>query len=70
VVTRARVWLDDLLTRPAHSMLATRRIARADLAEVWADVDALPLDEFVEGFFHPQTQATLQALVARLKAKG
>jgi enoyl-CoA hydratase/carnithine racemase len=70
VVTRARVWLDDLLTRPAHSMLATRRIARADLVEVWADVDALPLDEFVEGFFHPQTQATLQALVARLKAKG
>jgi enoyl-CoA hydratase/carnithine racemase len=70
VVTRARVWLDELLTRPSHSMLATRRIARADLVDVWADVDALPLDEFLEGFFHPQTQATLQALVARLKAKG
>jgi enoyl-CoA hydratase/carnithine racemase len=70
VVTRARVWLDELLTRPSLSMLATRRIARADLVDVWADVDALPLDEFLEGFFHPQTQATLQALVARLKAKG
>jgi enoyl-CoA hydratase/carnithine racemase len=70
VVTRARVWLDDLLARPAHSMLATRRIARADLVEVWADVDALPVDDFVEGFYHPQTQATLQALVARLGKKG
>jgi enoyl-CoA hydratase/carnithine racemase len=69
VVTRARVWLDDLLTRPAHSMLATRRIARADLVEVWADVDALPIDDFVEGFYHPQTQATLRALVARLGKK-
>ncbi|MEW9624123.1 enoyl-CoA hydratase/isomerase family protein [Rhodanobacter geophilus] len=69
VVTRARVWLDELLTRPAHSMLGTRRIARADLAEVWADVDALPIDDFVEGFHHPQTQATLQALVARLGKK-
>jgi len=70
VVTRARVWLQDLLARPAHAMLATRRIARADLVDVWADVDALPVDDFVDGFFHPQTQATLQALVARLKSKG
>jgi len=70
VVTRARVWLDDLLTRPAHSMLATRRIARADLIEVWSDVDALPIDDFLDGFYHPQTQAVLQALVARLKGKG
>lgn len=70
VVTRARVWLEDLLTRPAHSMLATRRIARADLMAAWSDVDALPIDDFIEGFYHPQTQATLQALVARLKSKG
>jgi enoyl-CoA hydratase/carnithine racemase len=70
VTTRARVWLDDLLARPAHSMLATRRIARADLREVWSNVDALPIDDFLEGFHHPQTQAVLQALVARLKSKG
>ncbi|MEW9571025.1 enoyl-CoA hydratase/isomerase family protein [Rhodanobacter sp. Si-c] len=70
VVTRARVWLDELLARPVHSMLGTRRIARADLVAAWADVDALPIDDFVEGFYHPQTQATLQALVARLTKKG
>lgn len=70
MVTRARVWLDDLLTRPAHSMLATRRIARADLIDMWSDVDALAIDDFVDGFYHPQTQIVLQALVARLKNKG
>jgi len=51
-------------------MLTTRRLARADLANAYADMDALPLDDFVEAFFHPETQATLQALVARLKSKG
>jgi hypothetical protein len=51
-------------------MLATRRLARADLTATFADVDALPLDDFLAGYFHPQTQATLQALVARLKGKG
>jgi hypothetical protein len=52
------------------AMLTTRAIARADLSEAYADVDALPLDGFIDGFFHPQTQAVLQALVARLKSKG
>ena len=33
-------------------------------------VDALPLDDFVDEFFHPQTQAVLQQLVARLKSKS
>jgi len=70
VVTRARHWMEALLALPGHAMLATRRFARADLAAVFADVDALPLDAFLDGYFHPQTQATLQALVARLKSKG
>ena len=50
-------------------MLATRTLARADLAAAYADPDALPLDDFVDAFFHPQTQAVLQQLVARLKQK-
>ncbi len=70
VTTRALRWLNELLALPAHAMLTTRRLARADLANAYADMDALPLDDFVEAFFHPETQATLQALVARLKSKG
>lgn len=69
VTTRALHWLRELLALPAHAMLATRALARADLADAYADVDALPLDDFVDGFFHPQTQAVLQGLVDRLRKK-
>jgi enoyl-CoA hydratase/carnithine racemase len=69
VITRALHWLRELLALPAHAMLATRALARADLAEAYADVDALPLDAFVDGFFHPQTQSVLQGLVERLRKK-
>ncbi|MBD8880450.1 enoyl-CoA hydratase/isomerase family protein [Rhodanobacter sp. 7MK24] len=70
VVTRALHWMNGLLALPPHAMLATRRVARADLIATYADLDTLPIGEFVEGFYHPQTQATLQALAARLKSKG
>lgn len=69
VVTRALHWLNETLALPAHAMLATRQIARADLMDTYADIDSLPIDSFVDAFFHPETQATLQALVARLKSK-
>jgi Delta3-Delta2-enoyl-CoA isomerase len=69
VTTRALHWLGELLALPAHAMLATRTLARADLAAAYTDIDALPLDDFTDAFFHPQTQAVLQQLVARLKAK-
>ena len=70
VVTRAVHWLGDLLALPSQAMLATRAIARADLRATWQDVDALPLDGFIDAYFHPETQATLQQLVARLKARS
>lgn len=70
VVPRALHWLGELLALPSRAMLTTRTTARADISAAFADVDALPLDEFVDGFFHPQTQAVLQALVERLKRKG
>lgn len=69
VTTRALHWLGALLALPSHAMLATRKLARADLAAAYADPAALPLDDFVEAFFHPETQTTLQALVAKLKEK-
>lgn len=70
VTTRALHWLGELLALPSHAMLTTRRLARADLAGAYADMNALPLDEFAEAFFHPETQAVLQQLVARLKSKS
>ena len=70
VATRALHWLNETLALPSHAMLGTRRVARADLTAAYADVDELPIDSFVEAFFHPQTQATLHALVERLKNKS
>ena len=70
VSTRALHWLNETLALPSHAMLGTRQIARADLTTAFADVNALPIDQFVEAFYHPQTQATLLALVERLKSKA
>jgi Delta3-Delta2-enoyl-CoA isomerase len=70
VITRAVHWLEELLALPSHAMLRTREAARADLRAVWQDIDALPLDHFIDAYFHPETQATLQQLVARLTARS
>jgi enoyl-CoA hydratase/carnithine racemase len=70
VTTRALRWMEELLALPRHAMLATRALARRDLSDVFADPDALPLDDFTDAFFHPQTQAGLQQWLARLKNKG
>ncbi|MFC4762833.1 enoyl-CoA hydratase/isomerase family protein [Dyella koreensis] len=69
VTTRALHWLNELVALPPRAMLATRQLARADLTSVWADPDALPLDQFVDAFFSEETQTVLQQLVARLKKK-
>jgi len=67
VVPRAIEWLHELLRLPPQAMSTTRHLARRDLAEVFADPDKLLLDEFAEAWFGAETQATLKALVAKLK---
>ncbi|RDJ00632.1 enoyl-CoA hydratase/isomerase family protein [Dyella solisilvae] len=69
VVTRAIHWMQGMLALPSNAMLTTRALARADLTTLWADPDALPMEQFLEAYFHPETQAVLQQLVARLKKK-
>jgi len=70
VVPRSLAWLRELLALPPHAMHETRRIARADLAGIFADPASFRVDAFVDGWFAAETQAALQALVARLKSKG
>ncbi|MGP1666318.1 MAG: enoyl-CoA hydratase/isomerase family protein [Rhodanobacter sp.] len=69
VTTRALHWLGELLALPSHAMLTTRALARADLIAS-ANPETLPLDNFVDAFYHPETQMVLQQLVARLKNKN
>jgi enoyl-CoA hydratase/carnithine racemase len=66
VVPRAIGWLQQLLKLPSHPMLQTRAIARADLVAA-LHADNIRMDRFIEGWYSPDTQTALQALVARLK---
>lgn len=65
VVPRAILWLQDLLRLPRAPMLQTRALARADLVQA-LDPESLHLDRFVDGWYEPDTQAGLRALLARL----
>ena len=64
---RAVAWLEELLALPRQAMLETRDRARADLVaatrrEQW------PLAEFAAVWQRAETQATLHALLAKLRA--
>ncbi len=65
VVTRAHAWMEGLLALPRMPVLQTRAIARADLLAA-LEPERIQLDRFVEAWTHPDTQAGLKALVARL----
>lgn len=69
VVARAQLWLNELLSLPPQAMSGTRQRARADLAGSFGDVDAMNMDEFVDGWFSEESQRILTALVAKLKSK-
>ena len=65
VETRARVWLEDLLQLPREPMLQTRRIARRDVVAALAP-ERIDLPRFVAQWRHPETQAALRAMLARI----
>lgn len=70
VIPRALDWCRFHLGLPPRAMRINRESARADLRAIYASANADQVEEFVEGWFHPETQSVLQALVARLKAKA
>ncbi|KAF1710486.1 enoyl-CoA hydratase [Pseudoxanthomonas kalamensis DSM 18571] len=65
VVTRALAWLQATLALPRQPMLQTRAIARADVVEA-LESDNVPLDRFVDGWYAPDAQQALRALVEKL----
>ena len=69
VVTRTLAWLDPLLQLPRQAMLATRALARADLARLFDDPASLPVEAFLDGWFAPEAQAPLHALVEKLRSR-
>ena len=67
VATRAREWVGALLALPRAPMLATRELARADMVAALAAFGDAELDAFLAQWRDPDTQAALQAVVARLR---
>lgn len=66
VVEDAVQWCQALLKLPPKAMLATREIARQDLAGLFDELGARDIDRFVSGWFEEETQQAMHALVARL----
>jgi enoyl-CoA hydratase/carnithine racemase len=67
VVPRALQWLQNLLVLPPQAMSTTRLLARSDMIGIFADPTKLSVIEFADAWFGAETQATLKALVAKLK---
>ena len=67
VVALSKHWLNDLLALPSSPMLATRRIARADINEALDAFTDAELNRFLDGWYSEDSQAALKALLARLK---
>lgn len=69
VIPRALEWCRFHLGLPSRAMRINRESARADLRAIYQDPDQMQVEEFIDGWFHEETQTVLQALVARLKAR-
>jgi enoyl-CoA hydratase/carnithine racemase len=67
VVTLALNWLGEILALPSSPMLATRKLARADIVSALDGFSDADLDGFLDGWQSPDSQAALQALMLRLK---
>lgn len=65
VESRAIAWLQALLKLPHQPMLQTRAIAREDVVEAMSP-ESIDVEAFVDGWWEPDTQAALKALVAKL----
>jgi enoyl-CoA hydratase/carnithine racemase len=67
VVVRALHWLEELLALPSGPMLATRRMARADIVQALDGFSQAELERFLDGWESADSQAALRDLMLRLK---
>jgi Delta3-Delta2-enoyl-CoA isomerase len=69
VVNRAIEWSRSMLALPVDAMAVTRRRARADLSELFAEPFDLELEQANATWWSPEAQTTLRVLVDRLARK-
>ena len=69
VVDRALGWCRRILALPRGPMLKTREMARRGVRRIFEESGAAEVDGLVDDWFGDETQAALNALVDRLRAK-
>ena len=69
MVTLAVNWANELLALPQGPMLATRRLARADVVAALDAFDETQLQSFLDGWYSADTQAALAVVMQRLGKK-
>ena len=67
VSVAALKWMEELLALPSGPMLATRKLARADVVAALDGFRQDEMDAFLEGWNSPDSQRALQDLMLRLK---
>jgi len=69
VVAHARAWCEQLVGLPRAAMQRTRDLARADIVDLFDRLDENDYRVMNQAWFGAETQATMRALVERLKKK-
>ncbi|MGH8398437.1 MAG: enoyl-CoA hydratase/isomerase family protein [Gammaproteobacteria bacterium] len=69
VIPAALEWCRSLLELPSQAVAATRKLARADLVELFSELGERSHDDLMNMWFSAETQAAMRALVAQLAAR-
>ncbi|MGH8283115.1 MAG: enoyl-CoA hydratase/isomerase family protein [Gammaproteobacteria bacterium] len=69
VIPAALEWCRSLLALPPQAVAATRKLARADLVELFSELGERSYDDLMNMWFSAETQTAMRAMVAQLSAR-
>lgn len=69
VIPAAIEWCRSLLALPQQAVAVTRKLARADLSELFTELGTRSHEDLMNVWFSAETQAAMRAMVAQLAAR-
>ncbi|MGH8312901.1 MAG: enoyl-CoA hydratase/isomerase family protein [Gammaproteobacteria bacterium] len=69
VIPEALEWCHSLLELPPQAVAATRKLARADLVELFAKLGERSHEDLMNVWFSAETQTAMRAMLAQLAAR-